>query len=536
LSKIDAENILNLMLMKTFIHLLSLFLITPAFSQEIILDSIVPKLLKTSLISEIEVKKIIQLPLKDAIAMDLVQVLAEVEKRKIIGDDASNGWYFVRFSHDSLSIADRDQIRLRLTNYLQKLFECGLINEEQLGFQQKKIDREDYVHVLELLENIPFQAKLAQHMRPGTLKLWVNKLQNKAIISNKAQQLSQAIDAGEISAPLALLDYCEKAVSIPQSAENISPAEYISTIFGTTAGIMSELVYTNLNYQMSIDSTNSSADFKIHNLIIQLKSNGNWYRQRCTLFINRSEIYLDYEYYEIFNKILADLASPYRIHFIKTSLSSPTEKFKINLIALTKEQVTQIYDEGYPYFIASHENFNPAFTSTGLAQTLHTYQSIGLLGHLDSKEIDAVKIKVAEESLQDFNGILGCIPGLVYHLEDDLDDLIPYAKLLQGLSAITHGAFTPKEISIQVQSEKKVKLFFRVNKHSFNKSFKIKEDWINPKFFDYLNGFCKSLKLAGQFYYLRDGSSFIYLNTEQYKFVRNHKLAVFADQWQDVED
>mgnify|MGYP006180525139 FL=1 len=133
-------------------------------------------------------------------------------------------------------------------------------------------------------------------------------------------------------------------------------------------------------------------------------------------------------------------------------------------------------------------------------------------------------------------------PDVIYMFDTELDNLEnPYAELIREYKKISHNDFNATEISdnFDIEKKKKVELKFKIGNKSYKKTLKIENDWIDTEFFNFIKSVVTEQNLKGQFYELYTGGqevSVIYLNNEQYNYLRTNKLLIFGDDWQTEDD
>lgn len=378
-------------------------------------------------------------------------------------------------------------------------------------------------------------------MNTNNLKLFAEKLKSKEIVSIHYNKLLMDIEQEKIQNPIEFLNYCNKAVIINEQDYSDEPKNYLEIIHRKTASIISELSFENFEFQVVLDSSISDSDSKFYDFVVSLKSNSKKYKQKSSYHLyspSKNQYYgnkIDQqEYYKIFNKILADLQSPYRLHEVKSYQGNAVDWKVFGIIALTKEQADLLHGGGV-YFTPSYESFKNKLTSKKIELAIEEYKKIGLLSHLDidqlTKSVEAVK----EKENGNLNDVLKSFPEVILSFDVELGNLEnPYEEIVSEYSKISHQEFNPKNISDNFDLQKEnVSLSFKFNNKTYETEFKVDGDWIDTRFFDYMNEVIAESKLNGQFYSLYgDGAELIYLTTEQYKYIRENKLLVFADEWE----
>ena len=247
------------------------------------------------------------------------------------------------------------------------------------------------------------------------------------------------------------------------------------------------------------------------------------------------------EYYNIFNKVLADLQSPYRLHEVKSHIANAVDWNRFGIIALTKVQADMLHSGGV-HFSPSFEKFKNSLTINDIDSAIEAYQKIGLFSHLTSDQIATAKKNVSEQEIRILNDALRCFPNVIYQFDTELENLEnPYEELLNKLSLISKNKFKPTNITDNFSKPRKNKslLKFSINGHEYANQLKVESDWIDPFFLDVVSLAVEYQKLDGEFYDLYTGgqeASIIFLTINQSTYLRLNKLLIFSDEWHDVEE
>lgn len=383
------------------------------------------------------------------------------------------------------------------------------------------------------------------------MKQFADKLHDKKICNDSNyERLLSDISGNKLNNKLDFLNYCDKSSIIELKDYPNEPENYLEKIHTTTATLIPELIFTDFTFQIVLDSSVSDNTFKSYNAVVSLKSNGKTYRQKS--YINSGNIgkykQMEYfgkidqqEYYKIFNKILSDIQSPYRLHEVKAYIDNTVDWNRFGIIALTKEQADMLHGGG-AYFTPSYESFKNIMTSKRIDSAIKEFQKLGLFVHLSAEQISSAQLKVSQQENRTLNDVLHCFPNVIYSFDTELGNIEnPYAVLLGELSRISHGSFKPTSITdnFTKPTSNKALLTFSHSGKEYSKELKVEDDWIDPSIFDLIKLVVTDNKINGQFYELYTGgqnASIIFLTYEQAEYVRTNKLLVFADQWQTIEE
>ncbi len=526
-----------------------MLVLTANFAKGQTIDTTLRKLIDSKLIEQKQAETFEKLLGKQADKSNsaYLYTLFECEYKKRSGHTLSQSYTFINFADRKPEAAEQLKINEILTIQLSKLKYCDLIKEKDLNHFQNKIDNNEFFHWLQLLSSVMEQVALREYMNPKTLKLFADKLKSNQIVGIHYDKLIKEIEREELQNPIDFLKYCDKAIIINEADYPNEPEKYLELIYQKTASLIPELRFTDFGFQIVLDSSNSDKGSKFYDFVVSLKSNGKKYKQKSVYHLyslSKNEYFgnkIDQQtYYAIFNKILADLQSPYRLHEVKAHRGNAVDWSKFGIIALTKEQADLLHGGGV-YFSPSYENFINKLTSQKIDQAIEVYKKIGLLSHLTSQEIEQAQKKVTEQENNNLNDVLRAFPSVIYSFDTELGNLQdPYAELIRGFKQISKNDFNATEIAddFDIVKKKKVVVKFKIGSKPYKKTLRIRNDWIDYDFFNFIESVVTQQNLKGQFYELSlggEGVNIIYLTKEQYDYLKTNKLLKFGDEWQAEE-
>jgi len=473
--------------------------------------------------------------------------LFQLEFKKLTGNYYSQFGTFLNFGDEKPPKEEQDKLNQELGDYLERIHKVELISKRQFESYKTQINNSEYFHILQLLPNVAEQVAQSEYMNPEKLNTFAEKLRKGNIVTDQYGKLISDIKNGLIENPIQFVNYCSKAITINENDYSEEPENYLEKIHKKTSTIIPELDFSEFSFEIVLDNSISDSDSKFYDFIIQLKANGKKYKHRSSyhLYSPSKDKYFgnkfdQQEYYAIFNKILADQQSPYRLHEVKSYNGNAVNWEIFGIIALTKEQADLLHGGGV-YFTPSYESFKNKITSKRIDNAISDYINIGLLSHLKEEEINRGKQKVAEQENRTLNDVLMCFPNCIHYFDMELGNLDdPYAELIQEFGNISKGEFTPLNIvdDFDISKNKEVNIGFKFKNSEYNKTLKIQNDWIDVDYFDFIDAVIEENKLDGQFYHLYTGgqdAAIIYLTKEQYEYIRKNKLLVFGDEWESQE-
>jgi len=539
--------------MKTLTCIVLTFILAVHITNGQSMDSTIQKLIDIKLINLKQVKDF-QENLKHQDEKNnaaYISGLFQSEFKKLTGHGYSPFGTYLSFGDEKPKAAEQTKINKELSLYLSKLKNCGLVTDKQFNDQSEKINKNAYVHILQLLPDLSNQSAYEEWLSSDRIVKYGQKLAANNVISEKSfEALQNDANAGKINSHYQLINYCKYSLFFDLAKYSNEPSIYLEQIHREVSTLLPELSFTNFKYKIEIDSAESFKDYTSYKVVVSLKANGKTYKQKS--FISPNDIGKDgnylgkidgQEFYQIFNKILSDNQSPLRLHQIQPNFQygQPTNYQYFGIIALAKNQL-DMFRYSSSYIQVSYEKFKNTLTSSRIDTAIEAYQQIGLLNHLTPTQLEEAKEKINEQENRNLNDVLACFPNIIHSFDTELSNLEdPYAELLREYSNISHKEFNPTNISddFDIEKKKKVSLKFTLNNKNYQKIFKIENDWIDTEFFTFIKSVVTEYKLTGQFYELYTGgqdASIIYLTQKQYDYLKTNKLLVFGDEWQTEEE
>ena len=152
----------------------------------------------------------------------------------------------------------------------------------------------------------------------------------------------------------------------------------------------------------------------------------------------------------------------------------------------------------------SYESFKNSLTTKKIANAIKEYQQLGLLAHLNKDQWTKSIETVIEKENRNLNDVLISFPEVIVSFDIELGNLEnPYEEIVSEYSKISHKEFNPVNINDDFDLQKEnVLLSFDFNNKMYKTKFKVEGDWIDTRFFEYINEVINENKLNGQFYRL----------------------------------
>ena len=533
---------------KTFFQVITVVMLASHFCQAQQPDVMLQKLIEVKLIRKKQVRAFEEQleALESRSHASYLYALLQLEFKKVHGEYYAPYTFYTVLNGET-SKQEAEKINQQLMEYLGKLNTCGLITEKQSDTFQAKIESGKYISLLQLLPEVANRSAYDEWLMPEKIIAFGEKLLANDIVTPASfATLREDAAAHKIVSHHQLLDYCRHARFFDLGKYSNDPAIYLEKIHKEVAAIFPELAFTDFRYAIEVDSSSLSSDYTSHQVVVSLKTNGRLYKHAS--FISPDDIGKDGNYlgkldhqqfYQIFNKVLADLHAPFRLHAVQSRhFSDEGNKYQYFGIIGLAEQQTEMFRISDSYIELSYEVFN-ALATDRIDSAIHSYKSPGLFDHLTPAQIERGKEKVTEQLNTSFNRVLSCFPDVIYSFDIEMDNPDdPYAQLLNRYATISHQAFNVSHAADDFDLEKNnaVRVSFNLGPKYYEKVLKIDDDWIDDEFFNFVKGVVSENKLGGQFYqlYAEDqGSGVIYLTPQQETYLRAHKLLEFSDEFEN---
>jgi hypothetical protein len=373
---------------------------------------------------------------------------------------------------------------------------------------------------------------------------------SKVCSESKCTELIKDVESGDIKYGIDFLKYCDYATIIDTKNYNSDAEKSLEKVHKDVAKIFPGLDFKDFKYQIVLDTLFlNDKETEFYNFDVQLNVDGKTYKHHFfyRLYNKTKKQYgggeeFDPEFIDIFNKVLADKQSKYRLRVVDHSEHNAHDMTKFGVIAVTKEQSKAIHLHGYQVFKLRYGSFSNSISNGSILKIIEEYKKAGILNHLTKEQIDKSTEIALKEDVKIVNGILCYFPNAVHFFDMELANLEnPYEEIIHKYRDISHGEFAPTEISddFKIVPKGKVTLKFKLNGEQISKTFKVESDWINPEFFDFINSLATKNKLPGKFYWLYTGGQealIIYLHPNQYEILKAKKALYFGNDHEENED
>ena len=448
------------------------------------------------------------------------------------------------FSIDKTEIpeAERPEVIGKLNEFAGKILQAKLITEKTYEELLGKIRSFECQWELEVAHYAMLATNREHFFSPKYFKPFADSLLSKDIISKESyEELMSKVTAGALRKYEEYFKYLKNAVIIDFKPYSDKPEEYLEAVHRKTAEAFPGIAFEKFSYSIELNKKESFENFKSYNLVVTIQQGSKTYKHSSYYDLEGPEalwrpgkLRLDpNDYYQIFNKMLAEQESPYRLHVFNA-----TEPL-LGVIALTKKQSENLqwmYDGMIlEYINLSYENFSNKLNQRKIADAVATYESIGLID-LSVKEKESFIQELLTKDIHYYNDILGHFKGLVFDIDLEYGiETGQYKKLTEEIAAISRGHFKPEAIidGYKFKNTKKnvFEYGFTLNGKKYLEKLEQNDDWLDGNFWELIDRAVKAEDKVGAFYYLppADGLRVIYLTNEQAKVLKQKKAIELSE-------
>lgn len=436
--------------------------------------------------------------------------------------------------------SQRQVVREGQYTFLKKIESINLVSKETAEKIRKDIETLTIRSNYELVARAYSLTEIEYFLTINKLdKFLKDLLKRKLINDEKYDELVNESKQGKLSLYREVIESIDKMVVIDLNGHRESNQnEVFENIYRKTATCFSALSFDSIAFTFIKNEESSEKDFLVTDAKVSIFKGGSVYTYKSFYdaeYVNKSPDNISVvpeQYYQVFNKMLADQSSPYRLHQVML------DKNVFGILPLTKEQFDGLQwsysGMNNGYIQVSYETFSNGLTQRKIMNVLEQYDSIGLFSHLTKTEIDLAKALVYESEINYYSDILSCFKNLVFEidLEYGVNEGM-YKWLTSELSKYSKDVFKPVDI-IDTYNYKKRKEFdfgFSLNQTKYQVRLFQEDDWLDTRFFELIEKAIAESKADGRFYYVYplDGLRVIFLTDKQHEYLKNNKLLELSE-------
>lgn len=433
-------------------------------------------------------------------------------------------------------------VRAELDSFIRALDAAGMLSAQTRTELLQKNSEGKFGWKIEVAGYAHIAANEEYFLLPEHLQKFADRLHSVKVISDTNYRLLMVKSArGELHRYSELPQYLDFSITIPLALLPKDSTAFLHALYGATARVMPGLQYDTIYFRVKKDEQKSMPDFQSYDLLATIYRNGKSFSYSGFYDAeyknkDRSELHVPESYYSLFNKVLADLSSSYRLHSFgpdRNTLGHGT----VGIIALTEKQFSQFnwtYDGALSsYLTVSYEKYSRGLTQQTIRSVIKTYDSLGLFSHLSPKEKDSSIRKVNTKEIIYYSDILKCFKNLVLDIDAKYGiDSGQYADITREAALISKGRFLPEKIIDGYTYEHPDFAYgFTFRNKSYLAHLHQDRKYLDPEFWTLIEKAVKENDQTGAFRYIyaSDGYTEIYLTNEQFAFLQKHHLLEFED-------
>lgn len=433
-------------------------------------------------------------------------------------------------------------IRAELDSFIRALDAAGMLSAQTKTELLQINSKNKFAWKMEVAGYARIAANEEYFLLPEHLRKFADKLRAVNVISDSNYHLlMQKSTLGELHRYSELPPYLQRTTTIPLAGLPKDSIAFLHALYFSTSKVMPGLVYDTIYFNVKKDTPGSEPDFQSYNLIATIGTKGRYFSYSGFYDADyknkdRSERHVPDSYYSLFNKVLADLSSPYRLHSFSrdhNTLGHDT----IGIIALTEQQFKELswtYDGALSsYLTVSYEKYSHGLTQLAIRSAIKTYDSLGLFSHLTAKEKDSCIEEVNSKEIIYHSDILESFKDLVLNIDAKYGiDSAQYADITRQVARISKGHFRPtKIIDGYTYEHPEFTYGFTIGDKQYTAHLHQDSKYLDPDFWTLIDTAMKENDRQGSFHYIfpSDGYTEIYLTNEQFSFLQKNQLLEFTD-------
>jgi hypothetical protein len=429
-----------------------------------------------------------------------------------------------------LSEAELNQLK----SIAQQLKEAGAISDRVY----QKIQRRAGITIQLELQLFNFAADWMrgdEAPEPERIQPVLDNLQRSGLItSDNRTKLSLDLKTGKAEDGYDIVRYLENTKIFNLRDYSRDPVIYFPQIHREVAQLLTKAGAANL----------STATFKLQfldveedNALISTKVDSRKYEFASHYSAARSQNHffgmIDGEFIQLFNKILRDQKSSYRLYtvgfFSDEYGAFGLDYSRFAVLVLTEEQAKQLHRWTSSYLAIGLEDHSSAFNSDLIDSILSLIESIGLLSHLTPQQKTEGKQKIARQYINSSYELLAAFDNLLISFDWETGNLEnPYQALTKRFAVASRGAFQPTEISNEFDYDQKIAgQSFVVKGVRYSTKLEFNGDWLDSAFIAFLDRVIAETVPDVKFYTLYDGLSevgYLFLTQQQRQVLEAEKL------------
>ncbi len=429
-----------------------------------------------------------------------------------------------------------EEMRLELLQLLEQLKQSGVITKRVYQRLEADIKASHIKMNIELFHQAENQMKVYENLQLKGLEPYLKTLRSSGILSADGYtRLIQDIQTENIASNIDLFKHFNHAVVFDINDYYKKLYDYLPKIYQSIVNMLHESGIANIKIG------NFSVDDK---MIFSMYTNGRKYQYSLYPVIkNKFSIPIAErrEFFFLFNKILRDIGSPYRLYDIGTvsdeliGLSALENTNKFGFIALNNKQFKFFLDKSYIFDINNFDEQEKDLTTDRIEEIITILEKIRLLNHLTAQQINITKDNIRQSYITNYNQLLQAFDTFVPTIDLEATSIEDrYNRLIRKFAEVSRGNFTPTDISFDWKNNQTAEVYFKFNGKPYSANLEFQDDFADERrlFSLILQLVDKTVPNGGRFYPLYEGHDYIigyiFLTSEQRRLLESEKLVVFS--------
>ena len=458
----------------------------------------------------------------------LLQQLADESYRRFLDENNISQRAGVQLGFETPS----DEYLAEFQQSLERLNQTGVLSSRVYRQLQADITVGQVGFLADLYRRAADLMRLYEALEADRVRPHLARLQEAGILSAAARaDLLTALEAERLNDPIEFLEFSDQAILFDLRDYSDNPEEYFPAIHGAIAAMLLEqgMIENPFgDFELALKQRElwqSTAELEAlaaarglnieaffhYDAVVSVEANGRYYKHASFYSPPNSE--QDFlgklessEFIHLFNKILRDQASPYRLYTVGSSYAGFTGSFGppippyawFGVVALTQEQANVYFGQNHT---RDHDPL-PELTSDRIQAILVLFEQIGLLEHLSDEQIAAGRDLIAESYITHPYELLSAFENVLLTFDWESGNIDnPYQALTQEFAAISRGYFSPTNITNEFDwNTQTAGQTFTLNGKEHSVSLEFQGDWLDPQFFEFIQSVVAQEIPQGNFY------------------------------------
>ncbi|MEH2205435.1 MAG: hypothetical protein V7K53_15355 [Nostoc sp.] len=429
-----------------------------------------------------------------------------------------------------------EEMRLELLQLLHGLKQSGVITERVYQRLETEV-KASYIKMdIDLFQQAENQMRVYENLQLKDLEPHLKTLRSSSILSADGYtKLIQDIQAENIASNIQLFKYFNNAVIFDLKDYSKKLYEYLPTIYQCIVSMLHQSGIANIKIDsFSIDEP----------MMFSIYTNRRKYQYNLYPVIKNEfsiPIADTREFFFLFNKILRDMGSSYRLYDIGVvsdqliGLSALENSNTFGFIALTNKQFKLFLNKSYIFNLNSFNEQEKELTTNRIEEVIVFLGKIGLLNHLTPQQINVNKENIRQSYITNYYQLLQVFDTFVPTIDLEANSREDsYKRLIHKFANVSRGNFAPTDILFEWKNNQTAEVSFKVNGKIYSTKLESKDDLLDVRrlFSLILQVVDKTVSNGGRFYPLYNGhnyiTGYIFLTNEQRRLLEFERLVVLS--------